>query len=114
MFSGLVAAGVTPSPFEKADIVTTTTHKSLRGPRGAIIFFRRGYKGSDKYGATLNYDFEDKINWAVFPGLQGGPHENAIAALAVTLKEAMSKEFKEYQEQVKKNARCLGEALKKR
>ncbi|KAJ6892815.1 hypothetical protein NC651_025890 [Populus alba x Populus x berolinensis] len=78
--SGLVAADVIPSPFEYADIVTTTTHKSLRGPRGAMIFFRKGLK-------EVFYDYEDKINQAVFPGLQGGPHNHTIAGLAVALKQ---------------------------
>lgn len=76
--SGLVAAGVVPSPFEYADIVTTTTHKSLRGPRGAMIFFRKGVRKVDKKtGADVMYDIEDKINFAVFPGLQvrGGAHD---------------------------------------
>jgi glycine hydroxymethyltransferase len=76
--SGLVAAKVTPTPFEYADIVTTTTHKSLRGPRAALIFFRRGLKEVDKNGKEIMYDFERRINEAIFPGLQGGPHNNAI------------------------------------
>lgn len=77
--SGLVAAKVVPDPFLYADVVTTTTHKSLRGPRAALIFFRRGLKEVDaKTGKEINYDFERKINEAVFPGLQGGPHNNAI------------------------------------
>merc|ERR1711865_316015 len=91
--SGLVAAGVVPSPFEYADVVTTTTHKSLRGPRGA-----------DKKGNPIMYDIESKINAAVFPGLQGGPHNHTITALAVALKKAQAPEFREYQEQVMKNA----------
>nr|KJB29375.1 hypothetical protein B456_005G097200 [Gossypium raimondii] len=78
--SGLVAAGVIPSPFEYADVVTTTTHKSLRGPRGAMIFFRKGVKEINKRGKEVMYDLEDKINQAVFPGLQGGPHNHTIAA----------------------------------
>ncbi|VAH94526.1 unnamed protein product [Triticum turgidum subsp. durum] len=76
--SGLVAAGVIPSPFEYADVVTTTTHKSLRGPRGAMIFFRKGVKEINKQGKEVKYDFEDKINAAVFPGLQGGPHNHLV------------------------------------
>ena len=76
--SGLVAGKAINDPFEYADIVTTTTHKSLRGPRAALIFFRRGLKSVDKTGKEINYDFERKINEAVFPGLNGGPHNNAI------------------------------------
>lgn len=142
--SGLVAAGVIPSPFEYADIVTTTTHKSLRGPRGAMIFFRKGVKEINKKGQEVRevpfffffweskwdlknvwkntaceerlqrhlevsrsfkgqvlsclifyynlqvlYDYEDKINQAVFPGLQGGPHNHTIAGLAVALKQVV-------------------------
>ena len=106
--SGLIAAGVIPSPFEYADIVTTTTHKSLRGPRGAMIFFRKGVRKSDlKTGKELLYDLEGPINFSVFPGHQGGPHNHTITALAVALKQAMSPEFKQYQEQVIKNAKTL-------
>merc|ERR1711906_101790 len=94
--SGLVATGVVPTPFEHCDVVTTTTHKSLRGPRGAMIFFRRGVKGTDKKGNKIMYDLEDKINQAVFPGLQGGPHNHTITALAIALKAAGSAEFKAY------------------
>ncbi|KAL3500566.1 hypothetical protein ACH5RR_039659 [Cinchona calisaya] len=90
--SGLVAAGVIPSPFEFADVVTTTTHKSLRGPRGAMIFFRKGVKEIDKQGQEVMYDYEDKINQAVFPVLQGGPHNHTISALAVALKQAVTPE----------------------
>ncbi|RWW05907.1 hypothetical protein GW17_00030796 [Ensete ventricosum] len=88
--SGLVAAGVIPSPFKYADIVTTTTHKSLRGPRGAMIFFRKGLKEINKKGQEVMYDFEDKINAAVFPGLQGGPHNHTISGLAVALKQHLN------------------------
>lgn len=79
---------VVPGPFEYADVVTTTTHKTLRGPRSGVIFYRRGQKGvSKKTGKPLMYDYEQKINFAVFPGLQGGPHMNAIAGIAVALKQ---------------------------
>ncbi|KAI9757647.1 MAG: Serine hydroxymethyltransferase, cytosolic [Chaenotheca gracillima] len=106
--SGLIAAGVIPSPFEHADIVTTTTHKSLRGPRGAMIFFRKGVRKSDaKTGKELLYDLEGPINFSVFPGHQGGPHNHTITALAVALKQATTPEFVQYQEQVIKNAKTL-------
>ena len=105
--SGLIAAGVIPSPFEHADIVTTTTHKSLRGPRGAMIFFRKGVRKTDKNGKETLYDLEGPINFSVFPGHQGGPHNHTITALAVALKQAMTLEFKQYQEQVIKNAKAL-------
>ena len=67
------SAGVVPSPFDYSDVVTTTTHKSLRGPRGAMIFFRKGVKGQDKKGKDVMYDLESKINFAVFPGAQVRP-----------------------------------------
>lgn len=94
---GLVAAGVHPSPIPFFDIVTTTTHKTLRGPRGAIIMC------NDKYATAI-----DK---AVFPGMQGGPHENAIAAIAVTMKEVKTAAFRKYAEQVVKNCKALAHDL---
>uniref|UniRef100_A0A7S0I8S2 Serine hydroxymethyltransferase n=1 Tax=Micromonas pusilla TaxID=38833 RepID=A0A7S0I8S2_MICPS len=112
--SGLVAADMIPSPFEYSDVVTTTTHKSLRGPRGAMIFYRKGQKGVNKKGAPITYDLEDKINFSVFPGLQGGPHNHTIAGLAVALKQAASPEFKAYQTQVMRNMRAMSERLKSR
>jgi glycine hydroxymethyltransferase len=106
--SGLISAGVIPSPFEYADIVTTTTHKSLRGPRGAMIFYRKGVRKSDqKTGKELLYDLEGPINFSVFPGHQGGPHNHTITALAVALKQATTQDFKLYQQQVIKNAKTL-------
>lgn len=112
--SGLIAAGVIPSPFEYADIVTTTTHKSLRGPRGAMIFFRKGVRSLDKKtGKEVMYDLEGPINFSVFPGHQGGPHNHTITALAVALKQAMTPEFKQYQENVIKNAKALEIELKR-
>ena len=98
--AGLVAGGVCPSPFKYADVVMTTTHKTLRGPRHALIF-------------SLN-EYAEKIDRAVFPGLQGGPHENTIAAVAVALYEAMQPSFKKYAEQVVKNAKVLADELAKR
>merc|ERR1719222_1665367 len=109
--SGLVVGGTVPSPFEYADIVTTTTHKSLRGPRGAMIFYRRGQKGVDKKGNPIMYDFEEKINNAVFPALQGGPHNHAIGGVAVALQQAKLPWFKEYQQQVLKNASAMADSL---
>ena len=99
-FAGLVAGGVYPSPFKYADVITTTTHKTLRGPRVAIIFSKK--------------EFSQAIDKTVFPGLQGGPHANQIAAVAVCLKEAMSPAFKNYAKQVVKNARALALSLSKR
>ena len=101
--SGLVAAGVARSPFEHADIVTTTTHKSLRGPRGGMIFFRKN--------AREGVDIEGAINSAVFPALQGGPHNNTIAALAVALRAARSPQFVAYPKQVVANCRAMAARL---
>ncbi|KAF3053433.1 Serine hydroxymethyltransferase, cytosolic [Didymella keratinophila] len=111
--SGLVAAGVNKSPFPYCDIVTTTTHKSLRGPRGAMIFFRKGVRKTDaKTGKETLYDLEGPINFSVFPGHQGGPHNHTITALAVALKQAQSEDFKLYQQQVIKNAKQLENTFK--
>lgn len=99
-FAGLVAGGVYPSPFKYADVVTTTTHKTLRGPRAALIFSKK--------------ELASKIDKAVFPGLQGGPHANQIAAAAVALHEAMQPSFKKYARQVVKNAKVLAAELKKK
>ncbi|XP_051180870.1 serine hydroxymethyltransferase 4 [Lolium perenne] len=110
--SGLVAAQEAANPFEFCDVVTTTTHKSLRGPRAGMIFYRKGPKPPKKgqpEGAV--YDYEDKINFAVFPSLQGGPHNHQIAALAVALKQTMTPGFKAYAKQVKSNAVALGNYL---
>ncbi|WP_097462300.1 serine hydroxymethyltransferase [Mangrovitalea sediminis] len=93
--AGLVAAGVYPNPMPYADVVTTTTHKTLRGPRGGLIL------------ARVNEDLQKKLNSAVFPGSQGGPLMHVIAAKAVCFKEAMSDEFKTYQQQVVKNAQVM-------
>lgn len=100
-FAGLVAGGVHPNPLEYADVVTTTTHKTLRGPRGGMIL-------------TNNADIAKKINSAIFPGSQGGPLMHVIAAKAVCFKEDLSDEFKQYAAQVIKNAKVLGETLQKR
>ncbi len=100
--SGLIAGGVYPSPFPYADIVTTTTHKALRGPRSALIFSRIDER-----------NFPAKIDKAVFPGLQGGPHMNQIAAVAVALGEATTPSYKKYTKQVVKNAQVLSRELSK-
>ena len=109
--SGLVAAGVVPSPFDYADVVTTTTHKSLRGPRGAMIFYRKGVKGQDKKGNDIMYNLEKPINESVFPGHQGGPHNHTISGLACALKQAASPEFRAYQEQVLSNCQAFAGRL---
>lgn len=107
--SGLVAARIGPSPFDHCDIVTTTTHKTLRSVRGALIFYRKGTKKVGKKVVQLDYD--KKIDAAVFPGLQGGPHMHQIAAVAVSLKEACTPEFKEYQEKICSNMKAMAKCL---
>lgn len=97
--AGLVAAGVYPNPVPFADVVTTTTHKTLRGPRGGLIL------------ARANEEIEKKLNSAVFPGAQGGPLEHVIAAKAVCFKEALQPEFKTYQQQVLKNAQSMAQVF---
>jgi len=109
--SGLVAADVVPTPFEYADIVTTTTHKSLRGPRGAMIFFRKGVRSIDKKGNEVKYNLEGPINQSVFPGHQGGPHNHTITALATALKQAASPEFADYQKQVLSNSQAFANSM---
>jgi glycine hydroxymethyltransferase len=111
-FAGLVAGRAYPSPFAYADVVTTTVHKTLRGPRSAIIFSRTDKKITNAKGKEQT--FGELIDKAVFPGLQGGPHVNQIAAVAVALKEAASPSFKKYAAQVKKNALVLAHELQKR
>ena len=109
--SGLVAAKVIPSPFPYSDVVTTTTHKSLRGPRGAMIFYRKGVRRMDKKGVQELYDLEGPINASVFPGHQGGPHNHTITALAVALHQAQTKDFVDYQKTVLLNAKALAARL---
>jgi glycine hydroxymethyltransferase len=99
-YAGLIAAGVYPSPVPHADVITSTTHKTLRGPRGGLILMKP--------------QFEKAINSAVFPGLQGGPLMHVIAAKAVAFKEALAPEFKAYQQQVLANARVMAETLGRR
>ncbi len=106
--AGLIAAGVHPSPFPYADVVTTTTHKTLRGPRGAIIFANTKSKIAKRYGV----DMAQAIDRAVFPALQGGPHDHQTAAIAVCLGEAMRPAFKKYARQVVGNAKAFVHELK--
>ncbi len=136
-FAGLVAGRAHPSPFPYADVVTTTTHKTLRGPRAALIFSRRepvsrffarnASSGSLRLASNLSHRLPDArlgnekqvflnelIDKAVFPGIQGGPHMNAIASVGVALKEAQTPAFRRYAAQVVKNAKALAEELKKR
>lgn len=132
--SGLVAAGVIPSPFEYCDVVTSTTHKTLRGPRAGVIFYRKGklwlyrldlliknlcinifnigVRSVSKTGENVMYDLEDRVNAAVFPGFQGGPHNNAIAGIAAAMRLATTQEFKNYQKRVLSNCKQLAESLK--
>lgn len=98
--AGLIASGLLTSPFQYCDVVTTTTHKTLRGPRGALIFCRKAHK--------------EAIDFAVFPSCQGGPHNNTIAAIATALKQVQTEEFIAYAKQVVRNAQHLAEELKKR
>jgi glycine hydroxymethyltransferase len=98
--AGLIVGGVHPDPVPLVDVFMSTTHKTLRGPRGAII-------------GTNSLELSEKINKAVFPGLQGGPHMNTIAAMAVAFEEDLQPEFKVYAEQVVKNAKALAESLKR-
>lgn len=131
--SGLVAAKVVADPFPYADVVTTTTHKSLRGPRAAMIFYRKGPKRPQVInkadGSVQMYDYEKRINEAIFPGMQGksstrttlrriqctchlgGPHNNAIGAVGVALKQVASEEFRTYAQQVVNNAKQLVQSL---
>jgi glycine hydroxymethyltransferase len=121
--AGLVAAGVHPSPFLYADVVTTTTHKTLRGPRAALIFSRKipaggmtfsitGREGNDSKSHAPRL-ISDLIDKAVFPGIQGGPHVNQIAGVAVALAEAATPAFKKYATQIIKNTKTLAAELKK-
>lgn len=100
-YCGLVSARVLKDPFEYADIVTTTTHKMMRGPRGGIIF-------------SKGKEISDKINFGVFPMMQGGPHINQIAALAFALRELNSEAYVNYAQQIVKNAKVFCEELKQR
>ena len=105
--SGLVVAGLHPNPVSHAHLLMTTTHKMLRGPRGAILMV------TDK-GIKFDPELPDKLDRAIFPGLQGGPHENTIGGIAICLNEALSKDYKKYCEQIIKNSQALKEELIKK
>ena len=111
-FAGLVAGKAYPSPFPYADIVTTTTHKTLRGPRSALIFSRKNKTKINEKGKEISYS--ELIDKTIIPGLQGGPHFNQIAAVAITLKEASTPAFRKYAVQVKKNTKVLSDELARR
>ncbi len=104
--AGLIAAGAHPSPVEHAHIVTTTTHKTLRGPRGGMIMVTAK-------GLAKDPELADKVDKAIFPGLQGGPHDHQTAGIAIALKEAATAEFRAYGKQIVANAKALAESLKK-
>merc|ERR1719453_820252 len=103
-YAGLVATKQVSSPFEFADVVTTTTHKSLRGPRAGMIFIRKARNGAPT-------GFDKAINEAVFPGLQGGPHIHQVAAIATQMKEVATPDFTDYIKQVVKNSQALAARL---
>ena len=107
---GLIIAKKHPSPFPYADIVMSTTHKTLQGPRGAVIFINK----KSQLVKKMKINLEEMINKSVFPGCQGGPHNNVIAAIAYSFKRAKTKEFLSYQNQIVKNAKVLSLALKKK
>ena len=109
--AGLCAVGVHESPVPYADVVTTTTHKTLRGPRGAIIMCKKQDRLKDKYHPEWKKDLAGMIDFNVFPGIQGGPHDHMTAAKAVAFEEALKPDFKKYAEQIVKNAKALSEEL---
>merc|ERR1712013_612646 len=112
--SGLVAGNAHPSPFPFADIVTTTTHKSLRGPRAAMLFYRRGVKGKDKKGNVTYYDLEARLRESVSSQHQRLPSLHSIAALSTALQQAQSESFRAYQRAVLANSQSLVSALQQR
>ena len=109
--AGLIAGGAHESPFPFTDVVTTTTHKSLRGPRGAMIMCNKADRLHDLYHADTKKNMAKLIDSAVFPGLQGGPHDHITAAKAVAFGEALKPEFKDYAKQIVKNAAALADEL---
>ncbi|MBS3135619.1 serine hydroxymethyltransferase [Candidatus Woesearchaeota archaeon] len=111
--SGLVAGKAHESPVPYADVVTTTTHKSLRGPRGAMIMCKEKDRLHDKYHSESKKNLAQLIDSAIFPGLQGGPHDHTTAAMAVALGEALKPDFKEYASQIVRNSRAMADELMK-
>lgn len=109
--AGLIVGGIHESPFPFTDVVTTTSHKTLRGPRGAIIMCKIEDRLHDKYHSETEKNLAQLIDSAVFPGLQGGPHDHITAAKAVAFGEAMKPEFKEYAHQIVKNAKAMADEL---
>lgn len=109
--AGLCATGVHESPVPNADVVTTTTHKTLRGPRGAMIMCKKEDRLKKKYHPNWKKDLAGMIDFNVFPGMQGGPHDNVNAAKAVAFGEALKPDFKDYSKQIVKNAKALAEEL---
>ncbi len=109
--SGLVAGGVHESPIPHCDVVTTTTHKTLRGPRGAVIMSRTEDRYHDKYRPEERKNLAQLIDFNVFPGMQGGPHDHTNAAKAVCFKEALQPEFRNYAQQITRNAKVLADSL---
>lgn len=109
--AGLIVAGVHESPFPFTDVVTTTSHKTLRGPRGAIIMCKKEDRLHDKYHSDTDKNLARLIDSAVFPGLQGGPHDNTTAAKAVAFGEALKPDFKDYARQIVKNAEAMADEL---
>jgi glycine hydroxymethyltransferase len=112
--NGLIVAGVHPDPVPHCDVVTSTSHKMLRGPRAGFILSKREDRFQQKYHADSKFDLAKRIDRAVFPGLQGGPHMHVIAAMAVTFKEAATEAFRDYGRQVARNCRRLAEKLLER
>jgi len=109
--AGLIVGGVHESPFPFTDVITTTSHKTLRGPRGAVVMCKKEDRLHDEYHGDTKKNLAQLIDSAVFPGLQGGPHDHITAAKAVAFGEALRPEFKEYARQIVKNAKALAEEL---
>ncbi|NQT16604.1 MAG: serine hydroxymethyltransferase, partial [Planctomycetes bacterium] len=109
--NGLIIAGVHPNPVPYCDVVSSTAHKMLRGPRAGFILSRKEDRYHDKYHGKSKFNLAKRIDRAVFPGIQGGPHMQTIAAMAVAFREAASEEYRQYGRQIVKNCKCLAEEL---